>query len=120
MEKKMTQKAMFNAMVAYFNGDATDVTVNEMVNFCKGRIEVLDNKSASRKPTKTQAENEVLKVKVLEVLGTEGITVTEVMSRDSELGALSNQKVSALLKALVTEGKVTKGEDKRKSVFSLA
>ena len=121
MANKRTQRDFYNAMIAYFKGDATEVTVDEMVQFCEGRIAVLDNKSASRKPTKTQAENEVLKVKVLDVLGTEGITVTEVMSKDAELGALSNQKVSALLKALVTEGKVIKSEgEKRKSIFSLA
>lgn len=119
MTNKRTQKDFYNAMVAYFNGDATEVTVAEMVDFCKGRIAVLDNKSASRKPTKTQKENEELKEKVLAVLGSKGITVSEVMTKDADLGALSNQKVSALLKSLVNDGKVAREKDKKTTVFSL-
>ena len=120
MANKITQREYFNAIINFLNGNGTEISTEDMIKFCEGRITVLDNKSASRKPTKTQEENEVLKVKVLDVMTSDGQTVSEIMAKDAELSALSNQKVSALLKALVTDGKVIKGEDKRKSVFSLA
>lgn len=76
--------------------------------------------SADRKPTKAQVANEGLKAKILEVLTADPATVTEIMARDAELTALSNQKVSALVNALVDEGRVTKTVDKRKSYFARA
>ena len=42
------------------------------------------------------------------------------MTRDPDLAALSNQKVSALVNGLVDDHRAVKGTDKRKSVFSLA
>jgi DNA-binding transcriptional regulator GbsR (MarR family) len=53
-------------------------------------------------------------------LDSEPVTITELMARNADLGALSNQKVSALVNALVDEGKVTKTVEKRKSYFALA
>lgn len=76
--------------------------------------------SAERKPTKAQVANEALKATVLTVLTSEPATVTELMARSADLSALSNQKVSALVNALVDEGKATKTVDKRKSYFALA
>lgn len=76
--------------------------------------------TADRKPTKAQLANETLKAKVAEVLTAEPATVTELMARDAELAALSNQKVSALVNALVDEGRAVKSVDKRKSYFARA
>ena len=76
--------------------------------------------SAERKPTKAQLANEGLKAKVAEVLTADPATVTEIMARDAELATLSNQKVSALVNALVDEGKAVKTVEKRKSYFARA
>jgi hypothetical protein len=57
---------------------------------------------------------------VYAVLTAEPATVTELMARDAELGALSNQKVSALVNALVDEGRAVKSVEKRKSYFARA
>ena len=78
------------------------------------------NSTENRKPTKAQVANEALKAQVVEVLDTTPRTVTEVMALSDALGALSNQKVSALLNALVEDGKVVKTTEKRKSYFALA
>lgn len=76
--------------------------------------------SADRKPTKAQVENERLKAVVLSVLTAEPATVTDLMGKSEELSALSNQKVSALVNALVDDGKAVKTTEKRKSYFTLA
>lgn len=78
------------------------------------------NSAENRKPTKAQLANEELKAVVAGVLTSTPSTVSEIMTRDARLAALSNQKVSALVNALVEDGKATKGTDKRKSVFSKA
>ena len=78
------------------------------------------SKSTNRKPTATQVENEQYKVEILGQLSAIGMTVTEIQHSSETLSELSNQRVSALLKQLVTEGKVVKSIDKKKSYFSLA
>ena len=84
------------------------------------RDQTAKRNSAERKPTKAQQANEELKEVVLEALGLEPMTVTEVMAQDERLSALSNQKVSALVNALVRDGKALKVMDGRKSTFCRA
>ena len=78
------------------------------------------NSTENRKPTKAQQANEALKGVVLTGLTMEPKTVTEVMATSPDLSTLSNQKVSALLNALVRDGKATKVVEKRVSKFALA
>jgi len=87
--------------------------------FLEHEIELLDKKAASKKPTKAQVANEGVKARILEVLTDEGQTVTDILTAIGD-SSLTNQKVSALLRQMVADGKVVKGTDKRKSVFSLA
>ena len=76
--------------------------------------------SADRKPTAKQMANADLAQHVVEVLrnAPDPLTVNEIMARDAELSALSNQKVSALNRCLGAQ--VIKTVDKRVSKFSLA
>lgn len=113
MEKKMTKKEMFTQIM----GVLTDEV---QIDFLKHEIELLDKKSASKKPTKTQEMNEGLKTTILTVLSDEGMTASEVLASSTEFTGLSNQKITALLGQLVKEGKVIKNTDKKKSVFTLA
>ena len=78
------------------------------------------NSTENRKPTKAQQANEELKAVVLAVMTSEGATVSEIMTRDARLSALSNQKVSALLNAMAKAGTVLKIPDGRKTTFALA
>ena len=116
MTNKMTQRDFYNEIIAL----AKDNDRNDIVEFAEGRIAVLDRKTANKKPTKTQEENEVLKGVILNTLTNEGVTVTDLQSKNEELSALSNQRVSALLRQLIADGKVVKAVDKKKSYFSLA
>ena len=84
------------------------------------RDQTAKRNSGDRKPTKTQVANEGLKGVVLSVLTAEPATVSDIMTRSDELTALSNQKVSALVNALVREGKALKVADGRKSTFCIA
>lgn len=116
MANKMTQRDWFNEIIAM----ATDAGRDDIVEFCEGRIEVLDKKkSGSSKPTATQIANEGLKATVLNVLTDEGATVSDIMKKDDELVSLSNQKVSAILKLLIKDGKATKVVEGKKSLFKL-
>lgn len=114
------EKMTYVAALTYVLENVTDLpeAVADKLTALKAQTE--KRNAADRKPTKAQMANEVLKGKVLEVLTAEPATVTDLMGRDAELGALSNQKVSALVNALVDEGKAVKTVEKRKSYFARA
>lgn len=91
------------------------------VAYLENELALLDKKAQNKKATKTQEQNVGIKATILEVLGTIGSgTVTDIQNGNEELSALSNQKVSALVRQLVESGEVVKTTDKKKSIFSLA
>lgn len=123
MEKKITKKEMFAQVIAMAQGREVAVSVDEIVAFAEHEIELLEKKAGtkSKKETANDAENARLMEVIVETLtGSEkAMTVSELMTANVELGELSNQKVSALMKKLVDGGRVQKSTDKRKSVFSI-
>ena len=100
MTKKMTKKEMF-AVIANAMADNAEV-----VEFCNHEIELLSRKrSKSSKPTAKQIENEGIKAEILEVIADgHARTAKEI---GTEVG-YSTAKVSALLRALVLDGKAEK------------
>ena len=89
--------------------------------YLENELALLNKKASNKKATKTQEENVGIKATILEVLATIGSgTVTDIQNGNAELSALSNQKVSALVRQLVESGKVVKTVEKKKSIFSLA
>ena len=122
MANKMTQRDYFNAIIAMAKGEPTKVPAEDIVAFANERISALDKKSANRKPTKAQTENEGVKAVILEVLGKaeNPLTVTEVLKADERLADFTTQKVSALMTLLVKAGEVEKTVEKRVSRFSVA
>ena len=116
MTNKMTQKDFYNEIIALAQANDRQ----DIVEFAEGRIAVLAKKSGNKKPTKTQEENEVLKGVILGVLTNDGVTVTELQTKADELSGLSNQRVSAILRQMVLDGKVVKVVEKKKAYFSLA
>ena len=128
MEKKITKAKMFTFVKSIMNtleveqfGDGS-ITGEMVDDFLTHELELLAKKSSSKKPTKAQEENEVIKTKIVEVLGSfeNGATASEVLGADSAFTGMSNQKISALLKQLVEAGTVVKTIDKKKSIFSVA
>ena len=115
MANKITKKEMFTMIKAQVKDNA------EMVAFIDHEIELLDKKASNKKATKTQEANVGIKSTILAVLEDgKSMTVTEMQGASAELGELSNQKVSALVRQLVEAGKVVKTIDKKVSRFSLA
>ena len=115
MANKITKKEMFMMIKAQVKDNA------EMVAFIDHEIALLDKKASNKKATKTQEANVGIKSTILAVLeGAKPMTVTEMQGASAELGELSNQKVSALVRQLVEAGKVVKTIDKKVSRFSLA
>ena len=115
MEKKMTKKEMFAMIMEEVKGNA------EMVAFLEHEIELLNKKKGSansKKAEEIQPEFDL----ILSVLAQcdKAMKVDELRALNSELGAMSNQKVSARLRVLVEQGKVVKTIEKKVSYFSIA
>lgn len=117
---KVTQKDMFNAVINFINGEETNFSTDEMVDFLKGRIAVLDKKSANRK-TKVNESDEELKTITLEAMASIGkpATVTTIMQNGEYPEGTSNQKVSAILRKLIADEVVLREKDKKNTLFSL-
>ena len=115
MANKITKVEMFQMIKAQVSDN------QDMVAFIDHEIELLQKKASNKKATKTQEVNVGIKTTILAVLkGADPMTITEMQGASAELGELSNQKVSALVRQLVEAGTVVKTVDKKVSRFSLA
>ena len=120
MSKKMTKKEMFAQIMANYN-----LTVDETA-FIEREIELLNNRKKSDKPTAKQTENDGYKTAILEYLtehAEEKFTITEIWHNVAVLAdneAMSNQRVSALVRQLKEDNLVVKEDIKRKAYFSIA
>ena len=117
MEKRMTQREMIEQIKANYALTEAEVA------FIDHELELLAKKNAStgeRKPTATQKANEGIKDVIVDVLADNGgqMTVTEIVKAID--GEYTNQKISALVRQLIADGKVEKVVDKRKSYFKIA
>jgi hypothetical protein len=118
MANKITKREVINTMLA----DEV-IKANEMyVAYLENELKLLDKK-AQKKGKSDEELAEIDRLKGLVVATLEQIskgTVTEIQKANSELGTLSNQKVTSLVSALVKDGVVIKFTESRKSVFTLA
>jgi predicted HTH transcriptional regulator len=103
---KMTYVSALDVAINAVSDDA----VKEKLTALRAQIE--KKNSADRKPTKAQVANDALKGEIVGWL-TDTRTATEV----AEHFGISNQKASALLTALVNDGKVERTVEKRKAYF---
>ena len=117
--KKMTKKETINLLIDVLMGNKEVEDMQIFVDFLTHERELLEKKSSNSGQTKTQKENETIKEKIvdtLKVLDTYA-TITDIQNANAELGAYSNQKISALLKQLVDSKEVDKMIDKKKAYF---
>jgi predicted transcriptional regulator len=114
--KKMTKREMFEQIKANY-----DLTTEE-VAFINHELELLAKKnSAEKKPTAVQVANEGIKQSIVDGMEVgKKYTITDIMKSIDACAELSNQRVSALVRQLVTDGVVVRTEEKRKAYFSLA
>ena len=94
-DKKITKKDNFNAIIEI----ATELGRQDLVDFCKHEIELLDKKKSQE--TKSQKEKAELMTQLLEQLAVIGkaVTISEFMKLASDFVTehdLSNQKISSL------------------------
>jgi len=121
MEKKITKREVINMMLA----EEVVKSNPTYKDYLTHEIELLDKKSTNRKPTQTQKENEAIKSVIETVLrkADKPMTSTEILTtlqnEYSELKVFSNQKITAMVKQMIDEGKVEKNIDGKKSVFSI-
>lgn len=117
MANKITKKEVIGMMM---NEEVIKANPT-YVAYLENELALLNKKAQNKKATKTQEQNVGIKATILKVLATIGSgTVTDIQNGNEELSALSNQKVSALVRQLVESGEVVKTIDKKKSIFSLA
>ena len=117
--KKMTKKETINLLIDVLMGNQEVEDMQIFVDFLVHERELLEKKSSNSGQTKTQKENETIKEKIVETLKELGryATITDIQENNEELGAYSNQKISALLKQLVDTQVVEKMIDKKKAYF---
>ena len=123
--KKTTKKEMFGTMKSILFGVKLDIpedTKEDLIKFIDHEIELLNKKASASGQTKTQAENEKIKIVIAEELTriARAVTISELLKESEELGQYSNQKLSALLKQMVESGIVTRVVDKKKTMFKIA
>ncbi len=108
----MTNREFFTAIVTMINEGTDSINTTEIVEHAKKEIEKLDNRNAKRssKPTKTQVENETVKLDIIKFLAAceGGTTATNIAGAVG----ISVQKASALCRQLVDEGRLTVEEVK--------
>ncbi len=112
--KKMTKADYFRQIMANY-----DITADERA-FIEHELELLAKKnSAEKKPTAVQVANEGIKADILDGMEYgKKYTITDIMKSVDACAELSNQRVSALVRQLVTDGSVERTEEKRKAYFS--
>lgn len=118
-EKKITKRESFTEI----KGILEELGKERLVKVMEHELELLAKKnSAEKKPTAVQIANEGVKSVILATLEKNGkmMTISEMQKANEELGELSNQRVSALIRQLIADGKVERIEEKRKAYFKLA
>jgi len=121
----MTKKEMFNALLAILeNGTVCDSDDQrlELMDGIKHEIEMLEKKTADRKPTKTQQENLIYQSFIIEYLTATDApqTIKDIQANIPELAEASNQKMTHLLTPLVNTGTLIKTYEKKTPFFTIA
>lgn len=117
-EKKLTKREKYERLLAKAEVKADPIAVE----FIEHELELLAKKNSSeKKPTAVQLANEGIKETILATLETAGkkMTISEMQKVNAELGEMSNQRISALIRQLVNDGKVERVEEKRKAYFKI-
>ena len=130
--KKVTKKEWFAILEGIVNkSDYADKA--GALAFITHEVELLDKKSGKAKETKTQKAHGAIMATIIEVLADMGkpVTITDMLTdarlqsyteetKDgSKTVAMTNQKLSSMVKKLVDAEEVIRTEEKKKAYFSL-
>lgn len=109
---KLTQKDLFNEIL---DKVADDELLTEFVNY---QLDMLARKSANRTTKKESAEDIALMENIVGILTDEPISTSEIVGYFAKEGVIyTPQKITAIMKKVVTDGKAKKITDKRVSKF---
>ena len=117
---KVTKKDMFTTILALIAETAPE-NAEVLTKFVENEIALLDKRAANKTATKTQKENEGIKSLILDTLTEidKPVTISEMQAFSADLAVYTNQKLSALLTQMKSEGTVVKTVEKKKSYFSV-
>ena len=120
-EKKITKRESFTEI----KGILLEKGYERLAGVMEHELELLAKKNASGngKLTAVQIANNGIKEEILECMAKEPnrmFTISEMQKIFPCCADLSNQRVSALVRQLVADGKVERFEEKRKAVFRIA
>lgn len=123
MKEKMTKKdwfAVLRVMVA--NAEMAEAERDGALAFIDREVELLNKKSSNSRDTKKQQENKALAEVVLAELGKIGkpMAIAELIKASEVLGAYTTQKLTPIMKTLVTEQKVVVTVDKKRNYYTVA
>ena len=120
MENKKMTKAIAWGIVKTIVEQSGHAQTAELVEKIDNELALLAKKnSAEKKPTAQQTANEGIKSAIY--VGMESgkkYTITDLIKSIPDCADLTNQRVSNLVRQLVSEGKVVRPEEKRKAYFS--
>ena len=114
LTKREIVSAMLNEPTIVSNADYKAYLENELVLLANKAERA---KNASRKPTKAQVENEALKAEMLAYVAENASATIKAVAENF---AISSQKATPLMNALVDEGKLVKVVEKRVARYSVA
>ena len=111
--KKMTKKDYFEQIKRNY------ALTEDEVKFIDHEIELLEKKNAAdKKPTAQQVVNKSTQDAIYEGMESGKLyTITDLIKTIPECADMTNQRVSALVRQMVLDGKVERTEDKRKAYF---
>lgn len=118
---RITKKDRFNQLL---NIEAVKSNA-DLVAFINHEVELLERKNASasgtRKPTKTQIANEGIKADIVAQMSEgKSYLISDMIKAFPSISEYPSQKIVALVRQLVSEGKVTREVVKGKAYFTLA
>ena len=119
---RITKKDRFNQLL---NIEAVKNNA-DLVAFINHEVELLERKNASasngtRKPTKTQLANEGIKADIVSQMSEgKSYLISDMIKAFPSISEYPSQKIVALVRQLVSEGKVTREVVKGKAYFTLA
>ena len=117
--KKMTKKEAFKLTVEILTEVENSKITDELLAILNHEVELLENKTAKRKPSKNQTENIGYREAILNYLETvDRATATEIFT--AVMPDTSVQRVTMLLTGLKGNGEVIREVEKRKTYFRLA
>ena len=118
MEKKTTKREMFNIIKTAMSDNA------EVVAFVDHELELLARKnSAERKPTVNQLDNKKIKKVVLEKIGTNSYTITEIIKNvlaNTEWADLTCSRMTAIATQMAEDCSMNREVAKRNAYYKKA